>query len=183
MSNTDISFNRDRLIGIFLKVNGLSSSILITEFDDHFYFEDPIELETEPTISFYKKTPNQARSEKNTKIHVRTKPSSPYFGRKRVKYNRISVADMPEIIVNVVDETTVYELIDKINAKYRLYLTTHDLEDGPVTDTGDVKIDLVFKSTSLIFNDQILINLTIDGGNASTVYGPDDYIGGSNASD
>jgi hypothetical protein len=183
MSNTDLSFNRDRLIGIFLRVNNLSSSILISEFDDHFYFEDPLGLEVDPIISFYKKTPNKSRLEKNTKIYVRTKPSSPYFGRKRVKYNRISVADIPEIVINIEDETTTHELIEKINAKYRLYLTTHDIQDTPVSGSGDTLIDLVFKPTSLIFNDQVLINLTIDGGDTSTVYGPQDYVGGSNASD
>lgn len=180
MPNVDTSFNRERLKAIFLEKNGIISTIPVEDFDKHFEFEDPVDLGGTQTV-IYDTTNNQLDSNRNTIVKVIAKVGSPYFGRKKLLYNRISIGDLPVISVDVDTETTIYQLLNKINEKYGLYLTELDIFNGLVTGSGQTVIDLAFRPTSLIFNDHVYVNLTIDGGDAQTILDPDEIVGGLTA--
>lgn len=180
MPNTDISFNKRRLMALFLEKNNLINTIPVDDFDKHFDFEEPVDLGGGMQVLFTD-TDNQSALIRNTSVRVIAKVGSPFFGRKKITYNRISVSDIPEIYIDVVDETNVYQLINKINDKYGLFLTEYDILNEAISGTGNIKIELAFKPTSLIFNDHIFVNLTIDGGDAQTSLEPDEVAGGGSA--
>lgn len=140
MANIDNSFNRNRLIGLYLKENGLSNTIRIEDFDTHFEFDDPLRLDILPTS-------------RNTKIHVTAKITSEYFGRKTMRYNRIHNTDIPAITVNKTTENTLYDLLPVINQKYGLFINDQDVEDIDISAVppGPHSPILTIKSTSLIF--------------------------------
>lgn len=140
MANIDNSFNRQRLIGLYLKENNLDNVLEIQDFDTHFEFDDPIRLDTLPTP-------------KNTKIFVTAKLSSPYFGIKTLRYNRIHLTDLPTITVNKTTETSLYDLLPLINQTYGLVLNNQDIEDQDITaiPVGPFTPTFVIKTTSLIF--------------------------------
>lgn len=140
MANTDNSFNRDRLIGLYLKENGLENAVRSEDFDTHFEFDEPIRIDTLPT-------------NKNTKIYVTAKISSEYFGRKTLRYNRIHISDLPAITVNKTTENSLYSLLPIINSTYGLVLNTQDIEDADISGVpaGPYTPTLTIKETSLIF--------------------------------
>ena len=152
MLNIDTSFNRERLIGLFLKTNNLLSDISIIDFDKHFYFEEPIIVTGQ---SF------------NTKLPVIAKLSSKYFGRKMIKYNRLSLLDLPIITVKQDGESSLYELLPKINTQYGLLLTKADIYNENLLDgfVGDVTFNLEFKPSSLIFLTDGTVPWVMDTGN------------------
>lgn len=183
MANTDNSFNRERLISLFIKSNSVPGVVDVNTFDDNFTFEDPIDMGSESPVVYSVSPDNGLDKEfRNTEVNVKAKTQSPYFGRKKLKYNRLSGGDLPEIIVTVVAETTIYQVLTKINSKYGLFLTSSDIDDGPIVGPGEVAINLTFKPTSLIFNDHVTVNLTISGGDSATVFGVDDIAGGGDSS-
>lgn len=140
MANIDNSFNRNRLIGLYLKENNLQTTVNVSNFDTHFEFDDPVRINTLPTP-------------KNTKIFVTAKIDSPYFGRKTLRYNRIHDTDLPALTVEKTTETTLYQLIPLINQQYGLFINNQDIEDQDITaePAGPFTPVLVVKPTSLIF--------------------------------
>jgi hypothetical protein len=140
MANIDNSFNRNRLIGLYLKENGLSTLLSIEDFDTHFEFDNPLRLDILPTS-------------KNTKIYVTAKITSEYFGRKTMRYNRIHITDIPTITVNKTTENTLYSLLPVINEQYGLFINDEDIEDIDISGVpaGQYSPTLTIKPTSLIF--------------------------------
>jgi hypothetical protein len=149
MPNIDIGFNKTKLIDLYINRNGLTGLINRNQFDDNFYFNDPVRQDgVLPTH--------------NTYVSVVAKASSAYFGIKRLKYNRIHVTELPTIEVEKETESSVYELLDKINSKYGLYLNEYDIEDEDVSaePSGLIEINLTIKPTSLIFYSGPIITTT-----------------------
>lgn len=149
MINTDTSFNRERIIALFLKENQLLLKVPPAKFAEHFYFEDPEVISTTPT-------------NRNTKLGVTALASSEYFGRKTIRYNRIHLTDLIDLTVEKSGEETIYELLPKINTIHGTFFTDQDIEDEDITGEpdGDYTPDLIIKVTSLIFYDGPKIVLT-----------------------
>lgn len=157
MPQVDVGVNKDRLVALFLKQTGLPVSFY--DFDNHFYFEDP----GPSTVP-----------DKNTKIKIIGKSSSKYIGTRVLYYNRIPLSQLGEIRVTRGSEVSVVDLIPKINNKYGLFLSEHDLVDNPLLgyEIGEFQVNVFIKPTSLIFLDDMeqVIHLIIDGGKADTEF-------------
>lgn len=148
MANIDNSFNKDRLASLFIKEANLIN-INLSNFDDNFYFEDPIKIITLPTS-------------KNTIITVTAKAASDYYGTKTLRYNRIHISDLPTIEVEKESESNIHQLLYKINLKYGLFLTTEDVDNDDITSlsAGLINVNLNIKDTSLIFYSGIKVIIT-----------------------
>lgn len=139
MANVDYSFNRNRLIGLYLKENDLDNVLTPQDFDINFEFNDPVRIDTTPTT-------------RNTYIQVTAKLDSRYYGIKTLRYNRIHLTDLPNITVDKTSEVSLYELLPIINSKYGLFLTQFDIEDQDISSepSGPLVINLNIKNTSLL---------------------------------
>lgn len=94
---------------------------------------------------------------KNTVILLIPKIESPYFGIKKIMYDRIHVSELGNIFVTRTTENTTHDFLDRINKNLSINLNTFDIINEPLTNTGSFQLELKINPESLVFYDGPII--------------------------
>lgn len=100
-----------------------------------------------------------AGTEHNTVVRIYPKLGTKYYGSPRLYYDRIHISLLGVISVEKGIATTVWEVIDQINEKYNVGITTEDVLNDtlPATTTGMVVVNLNVNPDSITFYDGPMI--------------------------
>lgn len=100
-----------------------------------------------------------AGTEHNTVLRIYPKLGTKYYGSPRLYYDRIHISLLGNISVPKGLATKVWELIDAINEKYNVGITTDDVmnDDLQITAATDIVVNLRVNPESITFYDGQMI--------------------------
>lgn len=109
----------------------------------------------------------------NTMIPFGPKMTSGAVGVRKVYYNRVHANELGNIIVPWNNELFIKDLLPKINEKYGVLIQESDIIDNvvpsPASGETNVKVNLVFSPTSIIFYSSVQVQVGLNDPTGDTV--------------
>lgn len=125
------------LVGLYNKVK--ETSLTVQQFESNFNVGLPQRLD-------------DPQGDRNTLIVITPRLQSVYIGNFNLKYNRIHIGELPEIVIDrPLDATHIYDVIDIINDKYGLNLTQNDVLNNTLTGVDSTPIVLEVSPMSIVY--------------------------------
>lgn len=119
--------------------NARSTNLTVEEFEANFNVDLP-QRNAEPTDN------------RNTFIIITPRLQSKYIGNFMLKYDRVHVGELPEIVIDrPLDAVYVHDVLPTIIEKYGIQLTENDVVNNELTGVDSTPIELEINPMSILY--------------------------------